>query len=626
MRNPETLRKKLLLLALPLGALSSCSSTTVVPPHFDGPVAATVLQPETGGPFSAAIGFVSNSRGGRITPLDLKAGRILSDDPSSSFLRGSYIPTGAQRILGDIVVRAPSVDRIDVFVADFAWSRLLEVPYVVGLDTAPIEIVPTATEPLFEDLDGSGDSAELENLELRAGYTTTELWTLTYHEGAWDVEGSRSGKQYYQARAGDNYHSSWREIQFDVVGTASEGDRITFSTDTGVIEHEVGGDIQAMLLSPDQGLLALSTFDRVSAETALKLFDPAGRALLGAIPLPKGSQPYRMDWDDLGERLFVADVSLPAVYEIQIDPGAPEKSLVTTIPMPAPVSDLAWIALDDPETERLAVAPVGLNRVDLIDLIDGETIDPNPYTVEITGLDLGSPVTGLAAAPILVPTKETTSWGAHYERPLIAVSLFNGSLVELDARTGCLAPDAYGPRSYEVSTDDFDFTDLGATSDPYIWEDEATGRHITVNACPGLAVDETLDIVYNEAEQVWTVDGSRSGRFQEVARENERYISDQALLSFTIMSGLLPTTDGDSFLATIQSGVLRVTGDMDGDGTVDEPFKLPGEPETFWYYAGATGGGWDVPVKRVYALWPITNSDLVVRARMDKGNPEIVWE
>jgi hypothetical protein len=604
--------------------LGACSKTTLIDPHFDGPIAVTVLQPETGGPFLRSVGFVSNSRGGRITPLDLKAGRILSDDPAASFLRGSYLATGDARILGDIAVHAPDTETITLFVGDFLTSRLLEVPYVVGFDRAPIEVVPQAGEPLFEDLDSSGDETYVAGLHLRAGYTTTETWTFVYREGGWDIEGSRSGKQALQAFFGAQYRTAYRELEFELTGSATEGDRITLTTDTGIVEYDVGGAVQGMALSPDQAVLALSTFDRDTARTGLVLFDTASRLVLGSIPLPEGSQPYRLDWDDAGERLFVADVSLPQFYEIEVDRAVPADSLLQVHATALPLTDLAWIAIEG--TERLVLAPVGQNRLELLDLPTGLLVDPNPYTDEILGVDLGSPVTGLSAVPLLVPTNEVTEWGAHYERPLVAVSLLNGSMVLLDAGTGCLAPDRYGPRSYEASSDNYAFTDLGAASDPLMLEDEATGRHLTVNACPGLAVDESLSIVYLESEQAWRVEGSRSGPRDELAYENQRYISEDGLIGFTVMSGLLPSTDGDRYTATLKSGVLRVVGDLDGDETVDRPFMLPGRPQAFWYEAGATGGGWDAPVTRIYGLWPIVNSDLVVRARLDKGNPEVIWE
>ena len=65
-----------------------------------------VLRPEEGGPFYEPIGFVTNSRSGLIHPLDLKHGWLLADDPLSPFLWGASLPTGADRILGDVVAWA----------------------------------------------------------------------------------------------------------------------------------------------------------------------------------------------------------------------------------------------------------------------------------------------------------------------------------------------------------------------------------------------------------------------------------------------------------------------------------------------------------------------------------------
>ncbi len=619
-RKPVSPRP-LLLLGLLLGACSTDDNNYY---HFDGPVAAAVLHPSQGGPFEEPVGFVSNSRSGHITPLDLKHGRVLSDQPTGSFLRGAYISTGADRVLGDIAVRAPSETEVTLYVADLRFDVLVEAPYIVGMDPLPVLVDPTATEPVFVDADGSGDSATMDDLLLRRGWTTTEDWVLEYDGEAWTVTGSRSGPQHEQAPMGEPWNTSRRELEFELGGSASAGDRIELSTDTGVVEHDVGGAVQAMALHPDQAVLALSVFDRDTALGSLVLFDATAGAVLGSLPLDVGAQPYRMVWTPEGDRLFVADASLPVAWEIGFDAASPLASSVTALAMHAPIFDLAFV--NTTEGERLAVAPVGVNRVDLFDLSAGAFVTVNSYTGEPWGLDLGSPVTGLAASPFPVQLPQTTEFGARVVESTVAVSLFSGELVQLEASTGCLAQDESGPRSLESDSSSFSFEDLGAESDAYIWMDEATERHVAVNECAGVAPSEEWQVVFDEVAQCWWVEGAESGPQEQVALNDLRYVSDEGSISFTIMSGWSPVTDGDRYYMTIDDGVLRASGNLDRYGDDEYRFELPGRPVAFHYDAGPTGGGWDPLDRRAFVLWPITNSDYVGRVRLSSAMVEIVWD
>ena len=614
-----------LALLAPLGLLFAwgCTPDDDTDPHFDGPVAAAVLHPDQGGPFDEPVGFVSNSRSGRITALDLKHGRILTDSPTASFLRAPYVATGRDRILGDIAVRAPDTEQVTLFVADHRYEVLVEAPYIVGVDTWPELIQPTASDPVFVDADGSGDSATMNDLQLRRGYTTTEDWVLEYDGEQWTVTGSRSGRQGEQAPMDEPWHTGWRELEFELSGTATAGDRIELSTDTGVIDHDVGGSVQAMAMHPDQGLLALSVFDRVTAVASLVLFDPGAGEVLAQLALADGAQPYRMVFTPEGDRLFVADASLAAAWEITLDVADPGASAVRELAMHAPLADLAFI--DTELGERLVVAPVGLNRVDLYDLATESFVVVNSYTGDPWGLDLGSPVTGLAAASFPVRLPETTEFGARVVEPTVAVSLFSGQMLQLEATTGCLAQDEGGPRSLEGDTNSFGFEDLGDASDSTIWMDEATERHVTVNSCAGIAQSEEWQVVFDEVDQSWWVEGAESAEQDGRAFNDLRYVSDQGAISFTIMTGLAPATDGDRYYITVDDGVLRASGDLDRYGDDEHYFEMPGRPAAFWYDGGPTGGGWDQLDRRAFMLWPITNSDYVVRVRLSSAEGEIVW-
>jgi len=605
-------------------ALWGCDPDDTTDPHFDGPVAAAVLHPLQGGPFEEPVGFVSNSRSGRITALDLKHGRLLSDSPSCSFLRSAYVATGRDRILGDIAVFAPADDQVSLLVADLAHDLLVQAPYVTAVDPWPQFVEPSATDPVFVDVDGSGDSVTVDDLQLRRGYTTTEDWVLEFDGDSWEATGSRSGRQGELASFDEAYHTGMRELEFTLLGSATAGDRVELSTDTGVVEHDLGGAVQAMALHPDRSVLAASIFDRDAGSGHLVFFDIESSALLGELVLDEGAQPYRMDWTPDGDRLYLADASLAQAWEIAFDADDPLASTLSSIPAPAPLIDLAFVETE--LGERLAMAPVGLNRVDLYDLSSSSFVNVNPYTDEPVGLDLGTPVVGLAAAPFPVQLQQTTEFGARAVEPVVVVSLFSGHMVQIEAASGCLAQDESGPRSLESDSDSFSFADYGEASDPYIWEDEATERRIAVSSCAGVARSEEWQLLYDGVEQAWWVEGDLSELQEGMALNDQRYVSDEGAISFTIMSGVSPVTDGDRYYATVRDGVLRASGDLDRDGDEEQYFELPGRPSTFWYDAGSTGGGWDELDRRAFALWPITNSDYVGRVRLSSAHTEVIWD
>lgn len=605
--------------------LASCSDDTPWEGHFDGPVAAAVLLPDQGGPFSEPIGFVSNTRSGRITLLDLKQGVFLADDPASSFLRSSYVATGRRRILGDVAVHAPDVSTVTVFVADMENGLLVEAPYIIGAEGGwPLEVEPIATDPVFVDADGSGDQVTVTDLTLRAGYTTTERWVLEYDGDKWVATGSRSGVQYLTGVMGEAYHTGYREVELTLEGTATAGDRVEFDTDTGIREHDVGGRIQALSMSPDQSLLALSVYDPDTDLSSLVFFDPATRTVSGTVPLDEGAMPYRMDWSVSGDLLFVADARLAAAWQITpvaADPGA---SGVERIDLPGPLLDLSYLEAEG--HQHLLAATLGENAIWVWDVAQGTLLDVNPLTEGADPMYTTSPVTGLGHVPLPVPTQEYTEFGARREQNVAAVSLFEGKMVLMDFLDGCLVKDAYGPRSYESSEDSYAFADYGASSSPYMWEDEATGKHVQVNDCAGIAVEETWDVVFNENLQAWEVEGSRSGEQESLAYNDIRYVNDDASISFTVMDGVLPATDGDRYRVTVKDGVMAFSDDLDLDGEDERTFELPARPVPFWYDAGPTGGGWDPLDRRAFVLLPLTNSDFVVRARLSGGVTEVVWD
>ncbi|MFN7143296.1 MAG: hypothetical protein ACK4YP_05935, partial [Myxococcota bacterium] len=212
------------LLAL-LGA-AACTDDAIdqVPIHFDGPVAAAVL-PADAGPWRVPTGFVADARDGAIVPLDLKMGRLLTDDPTASFLRAGAIPTGHERLLADVAVVASETGAVTLWAIDHAFERLLQVPYVTSVDADgfPVDVQPTATDPVFVDADGSGDAPTLTDVTVRAGFTTTEDWYVEYDGDRWWVKGSRSGVQNKVPVSGEAWASDDGELAFVLEGDATAG-------------------------------------------------------------------------------------------------------------------------------------------------------------------------------------------------------------------------------------------------------------------------------------------------------------------------------------------------------------------------------------------------------------------
>jgi len=244
--------------------------------------------------------------------------------------------------------------------------------------------------------------------------------------------------------------------------------------------------------------------------------------------------------------------------------------------------------------------------------------------VDVAGIDLASPVIGLDAAPDPVPMQTLTKWGVKDQAWVVAATLFDGSLVMVDAATGCLVTDAQGAL-IEPSNTQGSFTDVGATSDPSVLSDDATGREIVTSTCGGLVRSESWTITYDGSQGNWQVVGSLSGLQDRRLFEDQRYVSDNGGFSLLVFSGPLPSTDGDSFDYTATEGILRMDS-VTNSAQSSTTFDAPGEPIVFQYDVGPTGGGWDVLDRRTFTLLPLTGNDLVMRVRMETWNVEVVWE
>jgi hypothetical protein len=633
------------LLVLGLGCADGFRRT----PSFDGPTGSTVLDSREMGPFEEPVGFVANSRSGLIVPIDLKHATLLSDQFAAPFIRPRWVATGAARILGQLAVWSPTDEQVTLYAADIANDVMVEAPYIVGMNPAPVVVQATHTGAEFSDADGSGDDAKLTGIELINGWTTTETWTITYDGSEWVVDGTASGRQPDPAQTGKYFRSENHELAFTIKGNATRGDRFTLQTNTGLIEHDLGGTILALQRIPEQPLLIAAVWDPLNEESHVVLWDLDLGSERGRFTLPEGAQAWRFAFGHTVADLFIADAHQARVFEALLDIEQPSNSVWDEIPTIAPVSAIAWVfdelspienVLDEEDTgsiftdpavdrdyEHLFVAPAGLARVDIYDLKNGEWIDTNPLDDAEGGFSLNSPVIGLAAAPERVFLRERNDAGVRLQEKVVAVSTYQGSMVILEADSGCAAQTNEGPHvpiSRGVET--VQFVDVGNPSSPEMVADDDTSRRVQTSQCGGIVRSEQWTVMFDEVIGQWEVEGSISGLQDNVAIEDQRYVSDNGGISFTIASGVQPSSDGDNFVFYTDEGILRIDQVMRPGASAADPLELPAEPTIFQYLAGPTGGGWDLKDLRTFIMLPVTNSDVVLRVRLKQWKVEVIWE
>lgn len=639
-------RKPLILVAM--AALGGCDDTFERTPSFDGPTASTVLDNQEMGPFDEPVGFVANARNGRIVPIDLKHATLFSDQVAAPFVRPRWIATGTERQLGDLIAWAPTDDTVTLYAADTANGLLIEAPYITGMDPHPVVVEADHSDPAFDDRDGSGNAATMQNIVLTNGWTTTETWTLEYDGTEWTVEGSASGLQPERARFGSRFKSEHHEIAFTLTGDASRGDRITLETDTGISVHDVGGTVLTLDRVPGQPMMAMAVFDPLTESSSVVIWDLESNSERGRFTLPDGAQAWRFAFGESAAELYIADAKNPRFFEVLLDIERPEESEYASIQTEAPVSDLAWISdalsdaeslLDDADTgglftdptvnrtyEHLFVALAGVSRVDVYDLRSGEWLDVNPLDDVIGGFDLGSPIAGLDASRERIYLPERNDLDRRVEAKVVAVSTYGGSLMVLDGATGCAATDYQGPHvPVTQGFESVQFTDSGRNSNPTLQADDATGRRVQASACGGVVRTEMWTVTFDELAGNWEVNGSISGLQLTRAIEDERYVSDNGAISFTVTAGTSASSDGDTFTFYTDEGILRVDRIQRAGTAQAEALELPAPPTLFEYRTGRTGGGWDKRNQRAMIMLPVVNSDLVLRVRVKRWDVEAIW-
>lgn len=628
--------------------LSACDDTFVRTPSFDGPSASTVLDSQEMGPFEEPVGFVANARNGRIVPLDLKHATLLSDQVAAPFIRPRWIATGSERRLGDLLAWAPADDQVTLYASDTANGVLIEAPYVLGMDPNPVIADATHSDPSFDDRDGSGNAASMQNIVLTNGWTTTETWTLEYDGTEWSVEGSASGLQPERARFGARFKSEHHELAFTLTGNASRGDRITLETDTGITEHDLGGTILTLARVPDQPLMALSVFDPLTERNAIAVWDLDSNVERGRFVLPEGAQAWRLAFGSSAAELYIADARNPQFFDVLLDIEQPESSEYQAVAAAGPLADIAWVSdslsaaeavLDDADTgglfddpsinrdyEHLFVAVAGESRVDVYDLQGDNWVDANPLDDVTGGIDLGSPVVGLDASRERVYLPERNDLDRRVESKVVAVSTYGGSLMLLNGATGCAATDYQGPHvPITQGFESVQFTDVGRSSSPSLLVDDATGRRVQASRCGGVVRTEMWTVTFDELAGNWEVEGSISGLQVQRAFEDQRYVSDTGAISFTVTAGAAASSDGDNFSFYTDEGILRIDRVQRTGAAQAEALELPAAPVLFEYRTGRTDGGWDKRNQRAMIMLPVMNSDLVLRVRVKRWDVEAIW-
>lgn len=645
------------LIALGLVAALGCRDDELYEGAFDLPVAAAVLPTERG-PFLEPVGLVANGHGGQIATLALKQGRFLADDPSASFLRGNWIPIGQARTLSGVAVWAPERFDVHVFAGDRRYAQLVQVPWIVGSESLTVggteRVFPVEREPevvgapcfvpagtVWDATDGTpcpGAAFDgLDQLEVKHGYTATETWVLTWSaaRGGWVVEGTRSGRQGEVAYPNVPYKATQRRIGFVPRGKAfADGDRVAIRTDNGAIEHDVGGVPEALSMAPDQSALALIVHDRVLDAPVVRWFDPATAAVTD-VNLPDGARPVKFAWTEAGDALWVADAGLPVAWEL-----APGATTPIRHDLPWPILDVA--PLYDEVRQVFVVQDDGRSLWS----IDADTdlpIDLNAAVEGDQGLFLGVPITGIEAIPLAYryPERREVLRERREVGRSVAIALFSGRVVFAEEATGCLVQDGIGPRTVPntaslVSTEDV-LLEPSVFGGPAMTGNAHNDRHVLVNPCAGVARDEAWTVRYDGAVGAWRVRSTTWGDHEALAFEDQRYLSDNGEVSFTIRSGAVPSEDGWSFTFQTDEGSLAATGDADGDGLREIVLGAPGDPVFFQYPAGraeqaaidwreGTIGTVDGRTDRPYVLLPGTGSDNVARVDPENAEVEARWD
>ncbi len=647
-RQPLTARAVRLAVAgaaISAALVGACRNDEPYEGAFDTPIAAAVLQPERErgngvvlperpGPFDEPIAFVANAHGGRIVPLALKQGQILNDDATASFLRTNTLPTGGLRLLTSVAVVAPSPRQIDVYAGDRAYGRLLRVPYIVDCeapDPDPACADAQPDQPVEPDVSWelleAAPSATITGVQLKRGYTATETWTATYDGERWTVVGSRSGRQPQQFGFTERFIGEDRRLSLVIEGSAQAGDAVVLKTRSGLNEIYVGGTPDVLSLSADQQWMAMIVQDEASDRPVLRWFDPISATPGPYVTLAPDARPTRLSWTEDGQ-LLVADSGRAAVWEV-----APGATTALEHVLPWPVLDVA--SLDGVDRRMLYVVPLDARELWLFDRDTDEAVDINELLAGVQGMSFTVPIRGIEALRREHLTPEFSDAGVRIIDRSVAVALADGRLVFAHQDTGCLVQDNLGPRTDTQAATDHETNFQRSIPGSAVLElNGASSRHILVSACAGTAKSESWNLRYDQNAQGWAARGSFSGEQEELAREDQRYVSDDGGISLTVLSGATPSQDGWTIDFAVRDGVATINGDNDNDGIREVDLGGAGDPIYFEYRVGtpvaideepAGDAPW-VPLDiRPFVLLMGESSDVVGRADPQEATLDLTW-
>ncbi len=548
---------------------------------FNSPANISVLSAEANDVFKTDIGFVANRHGGRIRALNLAGLRYITGSGASPSIALHSMPTGGQRLIMDTVSSALGDQRIMLHAADQRFNQIVTIPFVQGIDAENNLIVPMpdVSEPVY-----SGNGVELVLQNVTSGGAATEDWTLTCNnDGSWKVFGTRSGQQQRIAWPFVPYYTDDLGIQFTLLGSdCAPGDTISFSVDNGTTETDLPGAPISLSSSPDQQWLAVAISDVPSDLSELWWLDPATGTPDSTLSLPSGSEPGRLAWSADSSTLFLTDHGLNTIWAFEAGAEAPTAAYeLPFVPM-----DVAPLSGDD--YDHLYIARADENEVWLLDQVTGAFIDINPATASVDPMPMSSPVRGLAAVEEPYEWFETSSNETRRVGRSVAVSLWEGNIVWMRERTGCLLTDGFLPTSLDFSQNnrrvDYEASfPLFSNGYPFLEASPRSGTfHFTINECTGVAQDEPWSITYDGVQGGWVVE-SRSGGVQEtLAMEETRYVSDDGLVSFLLHGSTIPSEDGWEIRFSVRSHRLDNSARRNDEaGLGDAQINQPGRPAIF---------------------------------------------
>lgn len=602
-------------------ALSACVSQDQFEGTLDTPGLVTVLDPTAGGrfadatgPFTSPVGYVADRHGGRIRLLDLYRGRYLADRPVASFFRGSGLATGRNRVLGEVAVTWTDTTST-VHVVDQRRRQLLSLPHVVGLDAngVPERVDPTATVTWS----GAG-TVVAEGLRLSTDAAAQETWTFTWNGTTFDAFGSESGAdRAVWPDTGWTAIGDGLSFVARVEGTPAVGDTLTIDIERGDTALQLPGAPLDVSVDPTGTWAALLIGEPTANTLRLQPAAELGSTLPTATAISGAIRPVRLAWTADGDALYAADAEASAVHRLD-----PATSTATTLPMPWPVEHVA--VLDTDAGRQLYVVPLGEREIWLYDETSATFVDINPWTPDVDPMRFLSPINGLASQhePYTLPDDDTDTAPVSTS---VAVSLHGGRVQWMAAKTGCLVADILPPRTQLVnaSTSIADYEvdyDLAIPGTAYLQATEDSARHVQVNPCAGLAVQQSWRLRFDANAQAWRVEGSLSGEQDGLAYEDQRYVSDDGEIAFLLRSGPTASEDGWTILFDVVDGILEGNGN-DGDDLVREiDLDNPGPPAVFYAMD---------EVDDTFKPWVVVSAqaaDFVARVDATTGLVDAIWD